>query len=64
MAEKPIKEANNISLDGFEVLGKMVKSGGGKRQSATVSEKELKLVKNAKGLEKHVWKNISQLSKD
>ncbi|XP_028250570.1 collagen alpha-1(XII) chain isoform X2 [Parambassis ranga] len=35
VAEKPIKEANNISLDGSEVLGKMVKSGGGKRQSAT-----------------------------
>lgn len=40
MAEKPIKEANNITLDGYEVLGKMVKSGGGRRQSATVSEKE------------------------
>uniref|UniRef100_A0A672IQK7 Collagen alpha-1(XII) chain n=1 Tax=Salarias fasciatus TaxID=181472 RepID=A0A672IQK7_SALFA len=35
VAEKPIKEANNITLDGYEVLGKMVKSGGGKRQSAT-----------------------------
>ncbi|XP_044022471.1 collagen alpha-1(XII) chain isoform X2 [Siniperca chuatsi] len=35
VAEKPIKEANNITLDGLEVLGKMVKSGGGKRQSAT-----------------------------
>ncbi|XP_062253679.1 collagen alpha-1(XII) chain isoform X4 [Platichthys flesus] len=34
VAEKPIKEANNITLDGYEVLGKMVKSGGGKRQSA------------------------------
>lgn len=40
VAEKPIKEANNITLDGYEVLGKMVKSGGGRRQSATVSEKE------------------------
>uniref|UniRef100_A0A672IQR9 Collagen alpha-1(XII) chain n=1 Tax=Salarias fasciatus TaxID=181472 RepID=A0A672IQR9_SALFA len=36
VAEKPIKEANNITLDGYEVLGKMVKSGGGKRQSATL----------------------------
>ncbi|XP_040916067.1 collagen alpha-1(XII) chain isoform X2 [Toxotes jaculatrix] len=35
VAEKPIKEANNITLDGYEVLGKLVKSGGGKRQSAT-----------------------------
>ncbi|XP_062864011.1 collagen alpha-1(XII) chain [Trichomycterus rosablanca] len=33
VAEKPIKEANNISKDGYEVLGKM--SGGAKRQSAT-----------------------------
>lgn len=40
VAEKPIKEANNITLDGYEVLGKMVKSGGGRRQSATVSEKD------------------------
>lgn len=38
VAEKPIKAANNITLDGYEVLGKMVKSGGGRRQSATVSE--------------------------
>lgn len=38
VAEKPIKEASNITLDGYEVLGKMVKSGGGRRQSATVSE--------------------------
>ncbi|KAM7403882.1 hypothetical protein PAMA_004351 [Pampus argenteus] len=35
VAEKPIKEANNISVEGYEVLGKMVKSGGGRRQSAT-----------------------------
>ncbi|CAG5866270.1 unnamed protein product [Menidia menidia] len=35
VAEKPIKEANNITVEGYEVLGKMVKSGGGKRQSAT-----------------------------
>ncbi|XP_034713985.1 collagen alpha-1(XII) chain isoform X1 [Etheostoma cragini] len=35
VAEKPIKEANNITLDGYEVLGKLAKSGGGKRQSAT-----------------------------
>ncbi|XP_069574960.1 collagen alpha-1(XII) chain isoform X2 [Brachyistius frenatus] len=33
VAEKPIKEANNITVEGYEVLGKMVKSG--KRQSAT-----------------------------
>ncbi|XP_024293407.1 collagen alpha-1(XII) chain isoform X2 [Oncorhynchus tshawytscha] len=35
VAEKPIKEANNISTDGYEVLGKMAKSGGSKRESAT-----------------------------
>ncbi|KAM9354603.1 collagen alpha-1(XII) chain [Pholidichthys leucotaenia] len=35
VAEKPIKEANNITLEGYEVLGKMVRSGGGRRQSAT-----------------------------
>uniref|UniRef100_A0A674MXT1 Collagen alpha-1(XII) chain n=1 Tax=Takifugu rubripes TaxID=31033 RepID=A0A674MXT1_TAKRU len=35
VAERPIKAANNITLDGYEVLGKMVKSGGGRRQSAT-----------------------------
>ncbi|XP_068607999.1 collagen alpha-1(XII) chain [Brachionichthys hirsutus] len=35
VAEKPIKEANNITLDGSEVLGKMVRSGGGRRNSAT-----------------------------
>ncbi|XP_047466383.1 collagen alpha-1(XII) chain isoform X2 [Mugil cephalus] len=35
VAEKPIKEANNITLEGYEVLGKMVKSGGARRQSAT-----------------------------
>ncbi|XP_049319312.1 collagen alpha-1(XII) chain isoform X4 [Astyanax mexicanus] len=35
VAEKPIKEANNITTDGYEVLGKMAKSGGGKKQSAT-----------------------------
>lgn len=39
MAEKPIKAAKNITLDGYEVLGKMAKSGGGRRQSASVSEK-------------------------
>uniref|UniRef100_A0A8C1UHN9 Collagen, type XII, alpha 1a n=1 Tax=Cyprinus carpio TaxID=7962 RepID=A0A8C1UHN9_CYPCA len=33
VAEKEIKEANNISTDGYEVLGKMAKSG--RRQSAT-----------------------------
>lgn len=54
MAEKPIKEANNITLDGYEVLGKMVKSGGGRRQSATVSQKnELGLIKTAKA-----WKTL------
>ncbi|XP_037602343.1 collagen alpha-1(XII) chain isoform X2 [Sebastes umbrosus] len=35
VAEKPIKEANNLTLDGYEVLGKLAKSGGGRRQSAT-----------------------------
>uniref|UniRef100_A0A8C5FWC9 Collagen type XII alpha 1 chain n=1 Tax=Gadus morhua TaxID=8049 RepID=A0A8C5FWC9_GADMO len=35
VAEKPIKAANNITLEGYEVLGKMSKSGGGKKQSAT-----------------------------
>ncbi|XDV42634.1 hypothetical protein PO909_011260 [Leuciscus waleckii] len=35
VAEKEIKEANNISTDGYEVLGKMAKSGGSKKQSAT-----------------------------
>ncbi|KAF3844687.1 hypothetical protein F7725_007850, partial [Dissostichus mawsoni] len=35
VAEKPIKEANNISVDGYEVLGKLAKSGGGMKQSAT-----------------------------
>lgn len=38
VAERPVKAANNITLDGYEVLGKMVRSGGGRRQSATVSE--------------------------
>lgn len=44
VAEKPIKEANNISTDGYEVLGKMAKSGGSKRESATVSEKLTTLI--------------------
>ncbi|KAK5916541.1 hypothetical protein CgunFtcFv8_011516 [Champsocephalus gunnari] len=35
VAEKPIKEANNITVDGYEVLGKLANSGGGKKQSAT-----------------------------
>ncbi|KAJ7988915.1 hypothetical protein DPEC_G00314140 [Dallia pectoralis] len=35
VAEKPIKEASNVSTDGYEVLGKMAKSGGSKRESAT-----------------------------
>uniref|UniRef100_A0A3B3U2H9 Collagen type XII alpha 1 chain n=1 Tax=Poecilia latipinna TaxID=48699 RepID=A0A3B3U2H9_9TELE len=35
VAEKPIKEANNITLEGYEVLGKMVKSSGSKKTSAT-----------------------------
>lgn len=48
VAEKPIKEANNITLEGYEVLGKMVKSSGSKKTSATVRAKEAKLVKNAK----------------
>uniref|UniRef100_A0A9J7Z1T8 Collagen alpha-1(XII) chain n=1 Tax=Cyprinus carpio carpio TaxID=630221 RepID=A0A9J7Z1T8_CYPCA len=34
VAEKEIKEANNISTDGYEVLGKMAKSG--RKQSATL----------------------------
>uniref|UniRef100_A0A8C4RJN8 Collagen alpha-1(XII) chain n=1 Tax=Erpetoichthys calabaricus TaxID=27687 RepID=A0A8C4RJN8_ERPCA len=33
--EKEIKEASNITLDGTEVLGKMVKSRGSKGESAT-----------------------------
>lgn len=37
VAEKPIKDANNVSTDGYEVLGKVAKSGGAKKQSATVS---------------------------
>jgi len=37
VAEKEIKAANNISTDGYEVLGKMAKSGGSRKQSATVS---------------------------
>ncbi len=65
VAEKPIKEANNITLDGYEVLGKMVKSGGGRRQSATVSEKKAFGIKRKRRLEKtHVWKSIAQLSKE
>ncbi|XP_030624856.1 collagen alpha-1(XII) chain isoform X2 [Chanos chanos] len=35
VAEKEIKEANNISTDGYEVLGKMARSGGSQRESAT-----------------------------
>uniref|UniRef100_A0A673FJ71 Collagen, type XII, alpha 1a n=1 Tax=Sinocyclocheilus rhinocerous TaxID=307959 RepID=A0A673FJ71_9TELE len=35
VAEKEIKEANNVSTDGYEVLGKMAKSGGSRKQSAT-----------------------------
>ncbi|XP_026141096.1 collagen alpha-1(XII) chain isoform X4 [Carassius auratus] len=35
VAEKEIKEANNISTDGYEVLGKMAKAGGSRKQSAT-----------------------------
>ncbi|XP_067222856.1 collagen alpha-1(XII) chain isoform X4 [Chanodichthys erythropterus] len=35
VAEKEIKAANNVSTDGYEVLGKMAKSGGSKKQSAT-----------------------------
>ncbi|XP_017269709.1 collagen alpha-1(XII) chain isoform X2 [Kryptolebias marmoratus] len=34
VAEKPIKEANNITVEGYEVLGKMVKSAGSKKTSA------------------------------
>uniref|UniRef100_A0A673FNT5 Collagen alpha-1(XII) chain n=1 Tax=Sinocyclocheilus rhinocerous TaxID=307959 RepID=A0A673FNT5_9TELE len=36
VAEKEIKEANNVSTDGYEVLGKMAKSGGSRKQSATL----------------------------
>uniref|UniRef100_A0A3Q2DYK5 Collagen alpha-1(XII) chain n=1 Tax=Cyprinodon variegatus TaxID=28743 RepID=A0A3Q2DYK5_CYPVA len=35
VAEKPIKEANNITLEGNEVLGKMVKASGSRKASAT-----------------------------
>ncbi|XP_052386236.1 collagen alpha-1(XII) chain-like isoform X4 [Carassius gibelio] len=35
VAEKEIKEASNISTDGYEVLGKMAKAGGSRKQSAT-----------------------------
>ncbi|XP_065123394.1 collagen alpha-1(XII) chain isoform X2 [Paramisgurnus dabryanus] len=35
VAEKPINAANNVSTDGFEVLGKVAKSGGAKKESAT-----------------------------
>uniref|UniRef100_A0A9J8D9Y9 Collagen, type XII, alpha 1a n=1 Tax=Cyprinus carpio carpio TaxID=630221 RepID=A0A9J8D9Y9_CYPCA len=35
VAEKEIKEAKNISTDGYEVLGKMATSGGSRKQSAT-----------------------------
>lgn len=34
--EKPIKEAGNITTDGYEILGKLLK---GDRRSATVSKK-------------------------
>lgn len=54
VAEKPIKEANNITLDGYEVLGKLAKSAGGKRQSATVSEKDAG--EEHKGLEERLSK--------
>lgn len=37
VGEKPIKEANNITTEGYEVLGKVAKSGGSKKQSTTVS---------------------------
>lgn len=48
VAEKPIKEANNITVEGYEVLGKMVKSAGSKKTSATVSISEVKPVENAR----------------
>lgn len=47
VAEKPIKEANNITVEGYEVLGKMVKSAGSKKTSAPVSLREVKPVENA-----------------
>lgn len=34
--EKEIKAAGNTSSDGYQVLGKMSKSGGSARESATV----------------------------
>lgn len=36
--EKEIKEAGNISADGYQVLGKMSKSIGSRGDSATVSK--------------------------
>ncbi|KAL4624073.1 collagen alpha-1(XII) chain-like isoform X2 [Arapaima gigas] len=36
VAEKEIKEARNISMDGYEVLGKMARSRGIKGESATL----------------------------
>ncbi|XP_066526013.1 collagen alpha-1(XII) chain isoform X1 [Hoplias malabaricus] len=35
VAEKEFKEANNITTDGYEVLGKIARSGAGRRQSTT-----------------------------
>lgn len=35
--EKEIKAAGNTSSDGYQTLGKMSKSGGSARESATVS---------------------------
>ncbi|XP_056623247.1 collagen alpha-1(XII) chain isoform X1 [Triplophysa dalaica] len=35
VGEKPIKDANNITTEGYEVLGKVAKSGGSKKQSTT-----------------------------
>lgn len=37
VAEKPINGAGNITVDGFEVLGRMVRSRGPKDNSAPVS---------------------------
>lgn len=39
VGEKPMKEASNITLEGYEVLGKMARSG--RTQTASVSETRL-----------------------
>lgn len=61
VAEKPIKEANNISLDGYEVLGKLVKSAGGRRQSATVSAKRLSCLKQRRSEKTNLQERLTSL---